>query len=132
MRVNRAEQFVVGGYTIGDSTFDAIIFGYYEGKRLMYAARTRNGFTPALRATLMKRFHDLEIAECPFANLPESKGGRWSEGLTAPKMKECRWLKPVLVGEFEFLEWTADDHLRHSRFVSLIESKKGTGVRRRG
>jgi bifunctional non-homologous end joining protein LigD len=47
-------------------------------------------------------------------------------------MKECRWLKPVLVGEFEFLEWTADDHLRHSQFVSLIESKKASGVRRQG
>ena len=68
------------------------------------AARTRNGFTPALRATSVKKFHGLESAECPFANLPESKRGRWSEGLTAEKMKECRWLKPVLVGEFEFLE----------------------------
>jgi bifunctional non-homologous end joining protein LigD len=98
----------------------------------MYAARTRNGFTPALRATLMKRFQGLEIAECPFANLPESRSGRWSEGLTAEKMKECRWLKPVLVGEFEFLEWTADDHLRHSRFVSLIEHGKASAVRRNG
>ena len=73
MRVNRAQQFVIGGYTIGGSTFDAVIFGYYEGKRLMYAARTRNGLTPALRATLVKKFHGLESAECPFANLPESK-----------------------------------------------------------
>lgn len=98
----------------------------------MYAARTRNGFTPALRATLMKKFHGLEIAECPFADLPESRSGRWSEGLTADKMKECRWLKPVLVGEFEFLEWTEDDHLRHSRFVTLNEGKKASGVRRKG
>jgi hypothetical protein len=42
-------------------------------------------------------------------------------------MKECRWLLPVLVGEFEFLEWTADDHLR--RFVSLREGRKASGVR---
>ena len=46
-------------------------------------------------------------------------GGRWGEGLTAAKMKNCRWLKPVLVGEFEFVEWTPDKHLRHSRFVGL-------------
>jgi DNA ligase D-like protein (predicted ligase) len=131
MRVNRAHQFVIGGYTIGGSTFDVVVFGYYEGKRLMYAARTRNGFTPALRATLMKKFHGLEIAECPFANLPESKSGRWSEGLTAEKMKECRWLKPVLVGEFEFLEWTEDDHLRHSRFVALTDSMKPNNVHRK-
>src|SRR5262249_33207513 len=50
MRVNRAQEFVIGGYTIGGNPFDAIIFGYYDGKRLMYAARTRNGFTPSLRA----------------------------------------------------------------------------------
>jgi bifunctional non-homologous end joining protein LigD len=73
----------------------------------------------------------METTECPFANLPESKGGRWSEGLTAEKMKECMWLKPVLVGEFEFLEWTADDHLRHSLFVKLKQGKKASGVRRK-
>jgi hypothetical protein len=50
----------------------------------------------------------LETAECPFANLPEKKAGRWGAGLTAEKMKECRWLKPDLVGSFEFVEWTAD------------------------
>jgi bifunctional non-homologous end joining protein LigD len=39
-------------------------------------------------------------------------------------MRECVWLRPVLVGQFEFLEWTQDDHLRHSRFVGLREDKK--------
>ena len=47
MRVNRGQEFVIGGYTHGTRTFDALIFGYYEGERLIYAARTRNGFTPA-------------------------------------------------------------------------------------
>jgi len=45
MRVNRGQEFVIGGYTRGPRTFDALIFGYYEGKKLMYVARTRNGFT---------------------------------------------------------------------------------------
>jgi DNA ligase D-like protein (predicted ligase) len=130
MRVNQSQYFVIGGYTVGGTRFDAIIFGYYDGEQLMYAARTRNGFTPAVRATLMRKFQGLETGECPFANLPESKVGRWSEGLTAEKMKECRWLKPVLVGEFEFMEWTPDDHLRHSRFVALREDKKVSGVGR--
>jgi bifunctional non-homologous end joining protein LigD len=40
-------------------------------------------------------------------------------------MKNCRWLKPVLVGQFEFVEWPLDKHLRHSRFVALREEKKG-------
>lgn len=47
-------------------------------------------------------------------NLPEPKGGRWGEGLTAAKMKECVWLKPLLVAQIEFLEWTGDNHLRHT------------------
>jgi bifunctional non-homologous end joining protein LigD len=43
-------------------------------------------------------------------------------------MAECQWLKPVLVGQFEFLEWTGDNHLRHSKFVDLREDKKATDV----
>jgi hypothetical protein len=51
MRVNAGQEFVIGGYTLGKS-FDALVFGYYEGERLMYVARTRNGFTPGLRQIL--------------------------------------------------------------------------------
>ena len=63
----------------------------------MYAGRTRNGFTPIVRQHVFKKFRGLTIKECPFANLPEAKSGRWGAGLTAAKMKDCRWLKPVLV-----------------------------------
>ena len=47
-------------------------------------------------------------------------------------MKECRWLKPVLVGRFEFVEWTPDDHLRHSRFVGARDKKAKDVVRESG
>jgi DNA ligase D-like protein (predicted ligase) len=130
MRVKRGQEFVIGGYTLGTKTFDALIFGYYEGDRLLYAARTRNGFTPALRQQLFKTFRPLEISECPFANLPEAKSGRWGQGLTKAKMVECRWLRPVLVGQFEFVEWTPDHHLRHSTFVTLRDDKSPRDVRR--
>jgi ATP-dependent DNA ligase len=130
MRINQGQEFVIGGYTIGGKTFDALIFGYYEGDRLLYVARTRNGFTPALRDQLFKRFRGLEIGECPFANLPEARSGRWGEGLTAEKMKECRWLKPVLVAQVEFVEWTPEGHLRHSRFVALSEDREAATVGR--
>ena len=129
MRVNRGQEFVIGGYTVGGNPFDALIFGYYDGDRLIYAARTRNGFTPAMRAQLFKQFRALEIKTCPFANLPEPKSGRWGAGLTAKKMADCRWLKPVLVAQFEFVEWTADQHLRHTS-SSRCEDKPAREVRR--
>ena len=55
MRINQGQEFVIGGYTVGSRTFDALIFGYYEGSRLIYAARTRNGFTPAVRQKLFEQ-----------------------------------------------------------------------------
>ncbi len=130
MRINQGQEFVIGGYTVGGSTFDALVYGYYEGEKLIYAARTRNGFTPKLREELMRRFRGLETRDCPFDNLPEAKSGRWGAGLTAAKMADCRWLKPALVGQFEFTEWTPENHLRHSRFVGLREDKPPTEVKR--
>jgi bifunctional non-homologous end joining protein LigD len=130
MRVNQGQELVIAGYTPSPKNFDALVIGYYEGDKLMYAARTRNGFTPASRADLFKKIKLLEIKECPFANLPEKRAGRWGAGLTAAKMAECRWLKPQLVGQFEFVEWTQDAHLRHSRFVALREERKAKDVRR--
>jgi len=128
MRVNRGQEFVIGGYTPTPKNFDALVLGYYERDRLIYVARTRNGFTPSLRQQLFRRFRGLEIKTCPFANLPEPHGRRWREGLTAAKMQDCRWLQPVLVGQFEFVEWTRDNHLRHSRFLALREDKDATQV----
>jgi len=97
---------------------------------LKYVARTRNGFTPSSRLALLKKLRPLETVDCPFTNLPETKKGRWGQGLTAEKMKDCRWVKPVLVGQFEFLEWTGENHLRHSRFVAIREDKPARDVRR--
>ena len=56
-------------------------------------------------------------------NLPEKEPGRWGEGLTAEKMKQCVWLKPETVAEIEFLEWTGEDHLRHTKFIRLRDDK---------
>src|SRR5258708_2953537 len=88
-------------------------------KNLLYAGRTRSGFTPRLRQDLINKFRTLETSECPFANLPEPRSGRWGAGLTAEKMSSSRWLTPLLVGRFEYVEWAPENHLRHSRFVGL-------------
>jgi len=119
MRINRCQEFIIGGYSVGGSTFDAVVVGHVVDGTLVYVARTRSGFTPALRAELLRKMKPLEVSECPFCNLPEKRPGRWGEGPTADKMKECRWLRPELTGRFEFLEWTEDMHLRHSRFVGF-------------
>ncbi len=130
MRVTQGQEFVIGGYTVGGKTFDALILGYYDEGRFLYASRTRNGFTPALREQLFKQMKPLLQEKCLFANLPEPRGGRWGQGLTAVKMKECRWLQPKLVGQFEFLEWTPDNHLRHTKFIALRDDKRAQDVKR--
>src|SRR5437764_761387 len=55
MRINVGQEFVIAGYTVGGKTFDALVFGYFEGDRLIYVARTRNGFTPESREALFRR-----------------------------------------------------------------------------
>jgi bifunctional non-homologous end joining protein LigD len=130
MRINQGQELVIGGYTPSAKNFDALVIGYYEADRLLYAARTRNGFTPALRETIFAKLRKLEIKDCPFANLPEKSVGRWGQGLTAAKMKECRWLTPVTVAQFEFVEWTPEGHLRHAKFVGLRDDKAAPEVGR--
>lgn len=130
MRLNQGQEFVIGGYTVGATMFDALIVGYYEASRLMYVARTRAGFTPASRAEVWRKMRAIETNECPFVNLPESPGGHWGRdsGLTAEKMSACRWVKPLLVAQIEYVEWTEDNHLRHSQFIGLRDDKDPRAV----
>ncbi|NYF91446.1 hypothetical protein RBB79_17565 [Tunturiibacter empetritectus] len=72
---------------------------------------------------MFEKIKHLKAAKCPFANLPELSEGRWGAGLTAEKMKECVWLKPEAVAQIGFLEWTGADHLRHTKFVALLDDK---------
>src|SRR5215469_2101715 len=122
-RVNRGQEFVIGGYLPGPHGFDALIVGYYKGADLMYVARVRNGFVPASRRQVFEKIHHLVCPTMPFANLPDTHKSRWGDELTAEKMKECVWLRPEAVAQVEFLEWTGADRLRHSKFVGLREDK---------
>jgi ATP-dependent DNA ligase len=63
MRINQGQEFVIAGFTPSDKNFDALIIGYYEKGKLLYAGRTRNGFTPAIRVELAKRLRPLQVAE---------------------------------------------------------------------
>lgn len=107
---------------------DSLIVGYYEGEKLMYVARTRNGFVPASRRRLFEKLRPLVTQECPFANLPETRRPRWGDALDAQKMKKCVWVRPELAAQTDFLEWTDADHLRHSKFVGLREDKDARAV----
>jgi bifunctional non-homologous end joining protein LigD len=81
---------------------------------------------PHVRREVFKSFKGLEIAACPFANLPEKRRTMWA--LTAEEMKSCRWLKPKLVAQIEFTEWTPDGHLRQSSYAGLREDKDARKV----
>jgi ATP-dependent DNA ligase len=113
----------IGGYTPSPKTFDALLVGYYEGDKLIFAARVRNGFVPATRETVFRYFKRLHSKNCPLANLPETKQRRWGEGLTAANMEKCIWLEPELVAAIEYAEWSPASHLRHSKFIALRDDK---------
>ena len=123
MRLNRGQEFVVGGFIPWPHGVDSIIVGYYRDKDLVYVARVRNGFVPATRRMVYEKLKPLIIAKCPFVNLPETGRARWGDLLNAEKMKKCLWVRPELVAVIEFLEWTEGDRLRHSKFVALRDDK---------
>ncbi len=95
----------------------------------MLAARGADSRPPRWRVS-GDCFVALEVDACPFLNLPEAHSGRWGQGLTVEKMAECSWLKPVLVAQFKFVEWTPDGHLRHAKFAGLRGDEDAREVRR--
>ena len=101
-RVNRGQEFVIGGYFPGPHGIDSLIVGYYEEEKLVYVARTRNGFVPASRRQVFSRLKHLVTPTCPFANLPEMRRSRFGEELNAEKMKKAVWLRP----EASSVGWT--------------------------
>lgn len=117
-RINLRQDFVIGGATAGNP-FDALIVGVYSGKELLFAGRVRAGFVPATRRGVMAKLKPLEIAKCPFVNLPEKGPGRFGEGITAEKMRSCTWFEPKTVVCVEFVEWTDANKLRHTKFLAL-------------
>jgi len=124
-KLSRSEEFVIGGYTPGHP-FDALIVGHYKDDKLYFVGKVRNGFVPRLRREVFKSLKTLETATCPFANLPEKKRTQWA--LTREEMKNCRWVRPELVAEIEFTEWTPDGHLRHATFMRLREDKEASEI----
>ena len=122
-KTNKGQELVIGGYKPGTIVFDYLLAGYYEGQDLIFIAKIKNGFTPALRRKIAESFKSIKTARCPFANLPEPQSARRGEAVTAEVMKRIQWLRPKLVAQIDFTEWTEGNHLRHSKFIALRDDK---------
>ncbi len=127
------QEFVIGGYTPPQGArkhFGAILVGYYENKKLVFAGKVGTGFTTKLLAVLHKKFRDEERADCPFVDLPSKQNGQWVQGITPSLMRRMHWIKPVFVCEIKFAERTRDGKLRAPVFLGLREDKKPSDVMR--
>ncbi len=127
------QEFVIGGYTEPEGTrkhFGALLVGYFRDGALAYAGKVGTGFNEAMLRELHARFQPIETSAVPFSGLPEKRASRWGQGLTSSAMRRCHWLKPVLVAQVKFAEWTNDGHLRQPVFLGLRSDKKASKVTR--
>jgi len=122
-KISKGQEFVVGGYKPDAGSFQSILVGYYKGKKLIFSGKVRQGFNPPVRAKLLQAMQPLLVKKCPFHNLPSSRKSHFGEGITADEMSELCWLKPNLVAQVSFTEWTNYGLLRHATFEGLRDDK---------
>jgi bifunctional non-homologous end joining protein LigD len=117
----RRQEFVIGGFTKpanGTEGIGALLLGYYDGKKLIYAGRTGTGFTQVNSRKLRQQLEAMRRAKMPFEEVP-------------PAMATgALWIRPELVAEVQFSTWTADKLVRQASFKGLREDKKAAEVRR--
>ena len=130
LKLDRQQEFVIGGYRPGTNGIDALLVGYYEARQLRFAGKVRAGFTPHLRRQVFAALEPLHAEQCPFADLPSSKTSHWGGGVTAEQLCEMQWVTPALVAQIRFVEWTAEGHLRHAAYLGIRTDKKARAVRR--
>jgi bifunctional non-homologous end joining protein LigD len=109
----KEEEFVIGGYTEPRGSrigFGALLVGYYRGGKLVFAGKVGTGFDQSTLHRLADKLARLETPISPFAanTLPRSR---------------AHWVKPKLVAQIAFTEWTREDKLRHPRFLGLRDDK---------
>jgi bifunctional non-homologous end joining protein LigD len=130
VKFNRRQEFVIGGFKPNSANIESLVVGYYDGRKLLFAGRVRAGLTPHERAALFCLIAPDVTTRCPFANLPSTGSGHWGEGVTPEDMTKLRWVKPKVVVEVSFVEWTRDHALRHSEFIGIREDKDAADVTR--
>ena len=120
IKAAQSAELLVGGYTRGKGARDplgALLLGYWEGKALRYAGHVGSGLNDEVIATLLGRAAKLERATSPFAEKP-------------PLHRPTTWLKPELIAEVTYSEWTPAGALRAPVFVRLREDIAPRSVRK--
>jgi bifunctional non-homologous end joining protein LigD len=123
-------SFVIGGYTqpAGERKhMGALLVGVNENGKLKFAGRVGTGFSEKLLKVLSLELNKIAVKSCPFFNLPATGRGL-DPGLTVAEMKRCIWVKPLMVCEVKFTEWTRDDRLRQPVFLGIREDKNANEV----
>jgi len=113
------QELVIAGFTDPAGSrkgFGALLLGYYERGELRYAGRVGTGFDDATLTALRRQLNEMERKTCPFVD-----GDRI-------RTRGVHWVRPELVGEVGFTEWTSDGQLRHPRFLGLREDKPARDV----
>lgn len=122
LKCRRRQEFVIGGYTEPQGSrkfFGALLLGVYDDGKLRYAGRVGTGFDRALLHSIHQQLKPLQQDRSPFAQLP-----------AGVKRSGTHWVKPQLVAEVSFSEWTEDHMLRQAVFHGLRSDKPATDIRR--
>lgn len=125
------QEFAVGGFTQPKGArqqLGALHVGYYDGKEFRYAGKVGTGFNVPMLRELRKRLEPLRQEESPFTDIPEKVEGVWSRNMSPAAMRAAEWVKPALVCQVKFTEWTQDGALRHPVFLGVREDKNARDV----
>ena len=129
------QEFVIGGYTPPQGArkhFGAMLVGYYENNKLVFAGKVGTGFTAKSLSILHKKLQKEARNDCPFVDLPSKQNGQWVQGITPSMMKKMHWVNPKFIAQIKFAEWTRDGKLRAPVFLGLREDKKPADIIREG
>jgi bifunctional non-homologous end joining protein LigD len=130
LQLQRQQELVIGGYRPDGQNVDALIVGYYDEVGLRFAGKVRAGLVTHLRRDIAKQLRPFHADRCPFVDLPNVKTSRWGGGVSADEMRQIQWLRPELVAQIAFVEWTADNRLRASSFLGMRTDKLASEVTR--